>query len=542
MSLVDLNTDFRNTWFITRPQRRLRNYNLKIQLESFLAICDSSGWNQNAQDSFTNILNNHAITNGADYLIDGNSGGARTRKTQIGPTLGLMYKDQSGIWTPTLAGKAILDNKNPKDALIRILLRYQYPNPYTLRKNGGRINPAFKVKPFVLLMMLIDDNELNGLKNDEFVIPVMFGHNYGCFNLIKEKILIMRTRKGHFIDQVENLDDVLHNPKANGRQYSEANIRDIANTFKNYLQGASLIVSENISVSSRDQNSIDQRWKINDENRDLLNQIFLEKDDFLSTDFSDEQFYRRFGRDDRLRDNRRETRINRDHHAVLNSIMRRMVMRTLCDNLELEEEEIIAGLVNDGFHENSVRDVVQEIYPRRLEHFREEFLLQANSGTELHTQFEKSVAELYRIKNINSHHIGNHRFTSTQSGRFTDVLVIKNDDDGQTILHDTKCSRNYSFPRPDKRQMVEYLNQYSKAINEYLNTNNKRTLKAFNIISPSFSTGFEIASIEFSKENDVNFNGMRADKFYDMVSELDHRNKDNFSLVSSRLNNRGIIQ
>ena len=55
-----------------------------------------------------------------------------------------------------------------------------------------------------------------------------------------------------------------------------------------------------------------------------------------------------------------------------------MAMRRLCDNLELEEEEIIAGLVGDGFHENSVRDVVQEIYPRRLEHFREEFLLQAN--------------------------------------------------------------------------------------------------------------------------------------------------------------------
>ena len=159
----------------------------------------------------------------------------------------------------------------------------------------------------------------------------------------------------------------------------------------------------------------------------------------------------------------------------------------------------------------------------------------------MHTQFEKSVTELYKIKNIISHHIGDHRFRSTESGRFTDVLVIKNDD-GQIILHDTKCSRNYAFPRPDKRQMVEYLNEYNRAINEYLDTNSERTLNAFNIISPSFSSGFENASIEFSNQNDVNFNGMRADEFYDMISALDHRSSNNFNLVSSRLNVSGLVR
>ena len=296
MSLVELDTDFKNTWFITRPQRILRTYNLKIQIETFLALGDSDRWGQNDQDNFTRILNNYAVTSGADYLIDSNSGGARTRRAQIGPTLGLVYKNRYGVWMPTIAGDAIINADNSNEALIRTLLRYQFPNPYSIRKNGARINPGFRVKPFILLLELIDDDEINGLNDLEFIFPIIYGHNYECYEMIKEKILLLRTSNNDVMSLINNPGDVFHNPKPNGNQYVYDNIKDIANTFKSYLQGSQLIVRQ-IIQNNQENTPVrnEQRWKINQNYRALYDQLLLEKNEFQIVDQDNqEQFYQSY--------------------------------------------------------------------------------------------------------------------------------------------------------------------------------------------------------------------------------------------------------
>ena len=52
-----------------------------------------------------------------------------------------------------------------------------------------RINPQIKIKPFMFILELLMNKDIEYLTNEEIAIPVIYGHNRACLKLCIEKIL-----------------------------------------------------------------------------------------------------------------------------------------------------------------------------------------------------------------------------------------------------------------------------------------------------------------------------------------------------------------
>lgn len=107
-----------------------------------------------------------------------------------------------------------------------------------------------KVKPFVFLIELWQDPRLGGyLTCLDIAVAVVYGRTHKCHDICVEKILKVRET-GDLATVIESVDDVRtpkryheHNPEEDlARGIQDA--KDIANTAKNYLESAQLIVTD----------------------------------------------------------------------------------------------------------------------------------------------------------------------------------------------------------------------------------------------------------------------------------------------------------
>ena len=71
----------------------------------------------------------------------------------------------------------------------------QYPSVYGLGSQV-RIDPGMKVKPFVFLVRLLQDERLGGyLGSEDLAVPVVYGRRMDDFELCVRKILELRAGK-----------------------------------------------------------------------------------------------------------------------------------------------------------------------------------------------------------------------------------------------------------------------------------------------------------------------------------------------------------
>ena len=245
MSLVKHDSHYRRIWMTPRNIRKIPVYKLKEILHIFISTERKYGWagQQEHQDSFILQLNELGFKRD-NSSYSPNPGGARTYEAQL-RNLGLIYPTGSDPeYEVTIAGQEILSGTKPLDAVHHILLCNQYPSLYSIGQNV-RIHQDIKIKPFLFLSSLCRDNELGGLTEIEMMYACIYGHNWSCYDLVKDKIFSFRNNN-NFLKQIDYPTEDYYTPlaKKTDNESRFEDINHISNTFKNCLESNYLLVKK----------------------------------------------------------------------------------------------------------------------------------------------------------------------------------------------------------------------------------------------------------------------------------------------------------
>ena len=231
MSLVLHNPNYRRIWMFPRNIRHIEPWKLMQIISLLKQQTDYSEWNgnQNLQNQFMMALDQANLKRPTN-IRDPQSGGARTYIAQL-QCLGLIYKKEKNLEL-TLAGEDIQKANSPLTILQTMLFHHQYPSSYGTGQNV-KIHPDIRVKPFLFILELLNDPDIETLTNEELMIPTIYGHNFGCLNICKEKILKYRQTE-NFLSILNTPEEDLYTPRTAGRSLEKAieDIHNIANTCK----------------------------------------------------------------------------------------------------------------------------------------------------------------------------------------------------------------------------------------------------------------------------------------------------------------------
>ena len=225
---------------LPRCKRRVRPLDTALVLRALLVsskLGKDWGGAQKNQDQFGKILNDLGLKVGGK-IKDAKSGGSRTYESQLS-LLGLIFKENTGSIELTKAGEELVGLADPAATLEHQILKLQYPSIYSLSRGVG-IDPSIKIRPFNFILRLASDPDLEGLSDRDIIIPIIFGRNDDSFTLCKEKILKLRA---FGVKAVIPDDKTIRTARTKKKRFDEriVDINNIANTFKNVLQGIGMI-------------------------------------------------------------------------------------------------------------------------------------------------------------------------------------------------------------------------------------------------------------------------------------------------------------
>ena len=146
-----------------RNKRRILPLETALFLKAMVIASElGSTWSgdQKQQNQFAKILEDYGLKGGGNQR-DANGGGARTYEAQL-RLLGLLFKDENGALFLTQSGLAAVELEDLANTFIWQILKVQYPCLYSVCRNVN-IDPAIKVRPFVLLLDIMQDKDLNVL-------------------------------------------------------------------------------------------------------------------------------------------------------------------------------------------------------------------------------------------------------------------------------------------------------------------------------------------------------------------------------------------
>ena len=238
--------EYRTMWMIPRNIRRIDPWKL-VQTAKIVDAATGDLAEQKVQDALYAALSRANVKSAANANGVGNSGGFRTYLAQLS-CLGLFWRDPtSGQFYTTRAGELLINGEAPGSIVRCQVLRMQYPSVYGLG-NQVRISPKMKVKPFVFLVRLLEDQRLGGyLGSNDLAIPVIYARCMADYELCVRKILELRSGKA-LRDLIDSVDD-LRTPKRchedDEEQDWEKGLEDavqIGNTARNYLIASQLAV------------------------------------------------------------------------------------------------------------------------------------------------------------------------------------------------------------------------------------------------------------------------------------------------------------
>lgn len=454
--LVPHRSGFRRAWMFPRNIRAIPPWKVMQILTILMDLTKGWSWSGNVetQKAFTKALEGLNLKTTGQQR-DANSGGARTYWAQL-EGLGLVFTkdDDNSIW-PTIAGKTLLEEKQPLLVLQTQLLRYQYPSPYGAGQNV-KIHPEIKIHPFQFLLELINDADLDGLLNVEFVIPVVYGHNQDCFEICKEKILAWRASGGSGLDQVDSWEEDLSTPRTEGKRSAESaweDLKNVGNTFKNALESNNLIA---LDVGSN-------RFVLGPEAELLLESERRNRDRFIPLN-GNQNFQQTFGRFDRIKDTRRliagidDTPLEAGSSIILSHFF--AYCGTSVPNGNHTEWAVEMNRVF-GFGLDKIEKVVEPYLDRALSIFEATYIDLSHGGKSAGLDFEEATAQLFRTNlAFNVTRTGQRKRSGV--GNFSDLLLIPIDPQVCAIV-DTKASARYTLDSGDYLAMANnYIPHYDQ--------------------------------------------------------------------------------
>ena len=440
---VSLGSDHRTAWMFPRNIRRIEPWKIAQIAALVQDRIQTAEWagNQEVQNYFTKALESAGLKRpGTQYHIK--SGGARTYLAQL-RALGVAFGRKGRLYL-TRAGHDLAVGERPLPILRSLLLRMQYPSAYSSGRNVD-IDPGIRVKPCVFVLQLLQLPGLSGyVRESELIIPVVLGHNHGCVAACGD--LIAQTREGRLTIEAAVAGKVEESLPRSREPF--ANARDIANTLKNWMLAAALLVEEESADGSKVLSVAPGIGQLVD---DALDRV----DEFIDSPDNEESYQRAYGSYDRSKDTRNlevpsERPLRPDEPVILAEFYR------LCGEKQTHDvpESFYRQLEEAyGFRRSRVAEVIEPYVARSLDFFEARFLQLATGGTRTALEFERAVttvlSENFRLSAL---HCGQKKRPNSRPGGYADVLVLQGGPPDIGLL-DAKAIREYSLPIDDLRAM-----------------------------------------------------------------------------------------
>lgn len=481
-------------WMFPRNIRSIEPWKIYQILTVLMKFDDLIRTNKDDQKYLYYMLSEAGIKS-AGNTRDNNPGGMRTYFAQL-ETLGLVYeKDKRFFYT--IAGQNIADENNPRRVLQVQLLRHQYPSAYGNGRNV-LIDPRIKIKPFVFLCKLLQDERLGEyLTSNEMMIPIIYGHNDDCYEFCVQKILEFRT-VNNLESVLENITLDLYTPRS-GFGHNIGNVKDIANTAKNYMEACGLIVPLNKKINGQ------QIYAFNKECYDLYESI---KDEpFLSCKTKDdvESFQRAYGRYDKTKDTRKDTESRGAVESPESAFVKFKYILYANEHLFVaDEQEFYDSMKNMGISYNIVSESLGSYKAKRRTIDENNFLEYANSGGTKSNEFEQAITNIFcRMGFSDSEWIGRKKASNDRRGNYPDVFVKQpNNHDAGFI--EAKATSSYSLGHTD---MVKMKTTYVKTNKELDPLSN---LKFYLYIAGGFRGNINSSVIELQEETSIPVTALTA--------------------------------
>ena len=472
--LVKHNKNFRHSWMIPRNIRRIDSH----KIARILCLIEknlSEDWEGNIQNQkkFTKLLEEYLIKKVGDQR-DKNSGGARTYLNQL-EKLGLVFKKDKNYYL-TISGETILEGSEAKKVIQNNLLNLQYPSTYSRGKNC-RLNPDIKVKPFLLILNILEDPEIKYLTDYEIIIITVLGHNFNCKEVCIDKIKELRN----FTDVMAGLKKILtpyYHFMTSVRTKNQSinklikNHKNNANTFGNYLQATNLVI-EGDKVDNK------KTLRLNQEYLNIYHHHLKNKNNFIQFD-NDEQFQRNFGKYKKLKDTRTIEKIKSIKGEIPDE--EKIIKQYFFDNKTYEnpslnslDEKFYQNLYQKyGFEKDKINEVIEPLIQKNFEDIFVEFIEISKQGLKYNLRFEKDIQKIFQnYWGFYTHLTGQIKRNEEGGGAYSDIFVVNKDMDKCSLV-DAKAIKNYSLPNNDRLKMI---NSYAANYKELENKFNYKSLE-----------------------------------------------------------------
>lgn len=440
-----------NYWWVTRPKRRLNS--VPEVLGTFAENALNQEWRgqRSSHLDLEESLEKAGLKRVGERR-DQTGGGARTYQAWIA-SLGLIFIQESTRQLKlTLAGEAIMNGASPVTILKNQILKYQFPSAFSISR-GVDVNRRFKIRPFLFLLRLLSDHQIDSLSEEEIAkIVVVDAENDTdtCYKTVRDKILQFREigdscLAKDFFTKYAPKTGVINS------EHPYSHLMDIANTFVNWL--------EYTQLAKRDEN---RRLKILPDKKEEVAIILNQKIPLLPRPEAQELFQRRYGLDP---SHRKDTRnLTNTPTITLEMIAEQKIKQAFITHaLKHPITRITSELVSviserTGSSVQFVEEALQRLYPHgAIGGFMTEYFEMAFKGREEATDFEKATATLFKdIFGFETKHVGS-------IGLTPDVLLLSNNE-GYSAIIDNKAYSKYTINNDHHNRMVH---NYIEGLNHY---------------------------------------------------------------------------
>lgn len=454
---------FRTMWMFPRNIRNIEAWKL-VQIVKSVEAVEGGVGTQRIQDSLYDQLAALGVKSEKNEFGVYNSGGFRTYLAQLS-CLGLFwYNTKQKRYELTEAGEQITEANEPMKVLRCQLLRMQYPSVYGFKRNVC-VSPNLSVKPFAFLLDLLNEDSLGKkLTEEEIAIAVIYGRTWNDYENVVEKILRKRQTGVSLKDLLESVDDVrtprrFHPTKS--KEDLKAGITDavqIANTAKNYLKAAQLVLEEKESgqtfvVANQDPSlrlEIDP-WL--DEKRKI---------EPLRKGGSTEAWEQRFGRYKKTKSIKAMKGGGKDGFTTLIEVA--YINQVSESTFSFDEEKFISEMAQKwGKSHAQISKAIEKVKPEARTVARDSIITASLSGGKEALKLEKAVTYLFRNIGFNeSFHTGN-KVAKARDGAYPDIY-IKASTSSICGWGDTKATIKYNFSLQDREKLGSYYKDSSEEI------------------------------------------------------------------------------
>ncbi|MBA4246965.1 MAG: hypothetical protein C0444_01535 [Microbacterium sp.] len=370
------------------------------------------------------------------------------------------------------------------DLLRHQVMRFQYPSPYS-QSQQVKIDPKFKVRPFVLLLRLLLDPDLERkLTHDDVALIVIFhGTGDSAADAVRVATLIKEFRSSG-IDEAQFLAD--HCKESDTFAKARARFKDIANTVFNWLEVTGVVEREKGAVFVSEGGAATAQALL-----DQYSSLPL-----LRNAEETERFQRSYGlppwKQKDTRNLAATPSLSRAEFVFrqVNTVITRWAQSELL--IEGATPEIVARLVTETqFEHQEVETAAKQILgtDRTLETYLYNYqALVYSQKRDAPRVFEQATAEILRqVFGLEAVCVG-------QSGREPDVVVTQ-PNEWRGIIDTKAYSGEYTLPSSHDRAMREYVERYSATPGE--------TLRFWAFIAGAISRGAGAKATSLSSQTGI---------------------------------------